>query len=41
MTLEAGAKGRNVRFKSGANAVISPTVQRSPIFKKIQPKSIF
>jgi hypothetical protein len=27
MTLEAGAKGRNVRFLSGAKTVISPTVQ--------------
>jgi hypothetical protein len=25
--LEAGAKGRNVRFLSGAKTVISPTVQ--------------
>jgi hypothetical protein len=27
MTLEAGAKGRNVRFLSGAKTVISPTVR--------------
>jgi hypothetical protein len=33
MTLEAGAKGRNVRFQSGAKTVISPTVQCLLILK--------